>query len=343
DVSISTGICIGWTLSVAGTVTPMYAFIQSINSMPFLNPVLAPEKFYQPTENATPVVVPGPFGTLRQSRAITAPFISGTQYAYPSAVQQGSLLVVTTGHDDTSAPTVSDTQGNTWAIAGSNIETTLFTYRTDIFYAIAGTTSANSVTITCTNAEPAALLEYYGPWPTPAADSPTNRAAGNSSSPSSGNITPTVDGAMPIGLIDAAAITGGGAGWTADLINPVPPNGAICVESRVQTTAAAVAATATFGSAQFWTALVVAFKPVPVSPITGGGTEVLDDLTVVATGTAPVAGAAATTLEALTAVGAATSTILGAATKTLDVVTVVAVATVTITGAATPTLAALTL
>jgi hypothetical protein len=31
DVSISTGICIGWTLSVAGTVTPMYAFIQSIN------------------------------------------------------------------------------------------------------------------------------------------------------------------------------------------------------------------------------------------------------------------------------------------------------------------------
>ena len=31
DVSIATGICIGWTLSVAGTVTPQYAFIQSIN------------------------------------------------------------------------------------------------------------------------------------------------------------------------------------------------------------------------------------------------------------------------------------------------------------------------
>lgn len=31
DVSIATGICIGWTLSVAGTVTPMYAFIQSLN------------------------------------------------------------------------------------------------------------------------------------------------------------------------------------------------------------------------------------------------------------------------------------------------------------------------
>src|SRR4030095_9694162 len=290
--------------------------------MPFLNPVLAPENFYQPTENATPVVVPGPFGTLRQSRAITAPFISGTQYAYPSAVQQGSLLVVTTGHDDTAAPTVSDTQGNTWAIAGSNIETTLFTYRTDIFYAIAGTTSANSVTITCTNAEPAALLEYYGPWrtpattanpaarleyyapwPPPAADSPTNRAAGNSSSPSSGNITPTVDGAMPIGLIDAAAITGGGAGWTADLINPVPPNGAICVESRVQTTAAAGAATATVGSAPFRTAVLVARQPVPVSPITGGGTEVLDDLTVVATGTAPGAGAGGATLGGPTAGG----------------------------------------
>lgn len=31
DVSIATGITIGWTLSVAGTVTPMYAFIQSLN------------------------------------------------------------------------------------------------------------------------------------------------------------------------------------------------------------------------------------------------------------------------------------------------------------------------
>jgi hypothetical protein len=31
DVSIATGICIGWTLSVAGTVTPQFAFIQSMN------------------------------------------------------------------------------------------------------------------------------------------------------------------------------------------------------------------------------------------------------------------------------------------------------------------------
>lgn len=31
DVSIPTGICIGWTLSVAGTVTPQYVFIQSFN------------------------------------------------------------------------------------------------------------------------------------------------------------------------------------------------------------------------------------------------------------------------------------------------------------------------
>lgn len=31
DVSVATGITIGWTLSVAGTVTPQYAFIQSLN------------------------------------------------------------------------------------------------------------------------------------------------------------------------------------------------------------------------------------------------------------------------------------------------------------------------
>lgn len=31
DVSVASGICIGWTLSVAGTVTPQYAFIQSLN------------------------------------------------------------------------------------------------------------------------------------------------------------------------------------------------------------------------------------------------------------------------------------------------------------------------
>lgn len=31
DVSIATGICIGWTLSVAGSVTPQFCFIQSLN------------------------------------------------------------------------------------------------------------------------------------------------------------------------------------------------------------------------------------------------------------------------------------------------------------------------
>lgn len=31
DVSIATGITIGWTLSVAGTVTPQFAFIRSLN------------------------------------------------------------------------------------------------------------------------------------------------------------------------------------------------------------------------------------------------------------------------------------------------------------------------
>lgn len=31
DVSIATGICIGWTLSVAGTVTPQWCCIQSLN------------------------------------------------------------------------------------------------------------------------------------------------------------------------------------------------------------------------------------------------------------------------------------------------------------------------
>lgn len=31
DLSIATGITIGWTLSVAGTITPQYAFIQSLN------------------------------------------------------------------------------------------------------------------------------------------------------------------------------------------------------------------------------------------------------------------------------------------------------------------------
>lgn len=31
DVSIATGLCIGWTLSVAGTVTPQYVVLESIN------------------------------------------------------------------------------------------------------------------------------------------------------------------------------------------------------------------------------------------------------------------------------------------------------------------------
>ena len=31
DVSVTKGVCIGWTLNVAGSVTPQYVFIQSLN------------------------------------------------------------------------------------------------------------------------------------------------------------------------------------------------------------------------------------------------------------------------------------------------------------------------
>src|SRR5262245_1601864 len=207
--------------------------------------------------------------TLRQKRAIASPYTSGTAYSFMNDVRQGSLLVLSFGHASSHTPTISDSQGNTWASARSHFEAS-FGYRTDIYYTIAGSSGPNAVTITEPNSPgPAVLAEYTGPWHTAPLDQ-VNSAGGSSASPSSGNITPTVNGAMLFGYIDGSNITGAGTGWTADDISPAPPAGATCIESLIQTTAATDAADCTVSSSVLWVASVVSFKgPTTTTETTG--------------------------------------------------------------------------
>jgi hypothetical protein len=122
-----------------------------------------------------------------------------------------------------------------------------------------------------------AILEYSGVATSSAADGTPATAEGTSSTPSSGNMTTTVNKDLILGVmtVSATATTTAGASFALQEQVPAPPSTKLIVEDRIQTTAGAVAATATFTASQAWAAGVAAFKQgtaniVGVSKIQGG-------------------------------------------------------------------------
>jgi hypothetical protein len=204
------------------------------------------------------------FGKRRQ-HLYTNNFTSGSAAAFPQNVRAGSLLVARFGRSTNSTPTVTDTQGNTWAIARSHYDAGN-DYRLDEWYALAGSTDACSVTVTATGgAGERTIMEYAGPYAASPLDN-VNSAIGTSSAPSSGNITPTVDGCLISGYIGADPAQTNftpGTGFTADDEQNGATNVDTLCESLVQGTAAAQDADGTLSGSFLWLALVVAYKPAP--------------------------------------------------------------------------------
>jgi len=203
------------------------------------------------------------FGKARQSDYVDN-FTSGSARAYPQNVQAGSLLVAKFGRATNSTPTVTDSQSNTWAIARSHYDAGN-DYRFDVWFAIAGSTGACTVTVTAAGgAGERTLAEHQGPYDATPLDA-VNSAIGTSSTPSSGNVTPSVDGALVLGYIGCG--TGStsftvGTGFTAVNSQTGGTDADTLAEALVQVTAAAQDADCTLSSSQIWSAIVATFKPV---------------------------------------------------------------------------------
>src|SRR5262245_33152683 len=215
------------------------------------------------TVTGAPVTVG--FGGGRQARAVTVPVLtSGTAYAYPINVTAGSLLIVGVGHAENTTPTVTDTLGHTWSSARVHWEAG-FGYRTDVVYTRATASGADSITVTTGSLETLVLTEYAGPWKAAPLDQAAS-AAGSSSTPSSGNLTPTANGAFIFGFIDASDLTAAGTGFNLDVLAATQR----CVaESLVQTTAAADAADAVASGSVAFVAIGVSFLAQVATETTG--------------------------------------------------------------------------
>lgn len=213
------------------------------------------------------IAIPAPFafGKLRQ-KLYTNAWTSGSAAAFPQNVQQGSLLVACYGRETNSTPTVTDSQSNTWAEGDNHYDATV-DWRGDQWYTKAGSTGACSVTVTATGTLRGGrtILEYQGPFHATPLDAVTS-ADGTSSTPSSGDATPSVNGCLMVGYIDTTGTTSftPGTGFTADDSQPGGTNADTLVESLIQGTAAAQDADCTLSASTDWLSIIVSYKP-PVS------------------------------------------------------------------------------
>jgi hypothetical protein len=206
--------------------------------------------------------VPAPFafGKIRQL-LYTSNFTSGSAAAFPQNVQAGSLLAACFSRETDSTPTVTDTQSNSWAVSRAHYDSGS-DWRADIWSTKAGSTGACSVTVTATGTLRGnrIIAEYQGPFHATPLDA-VNSANGESTAPSSGNATPSVNGCLFLGYIDAIFNTfTKGTGFTLDF-SAAGTNVDSALESLIQGTAAAQDADGTLDASNFWIAIVATFKP----------------------------------------------------------------------------------
>lgn len=186
--------------------------------------------------------------------------------ASPSAVSvgtvtAGNLLIAAFGRATNSTPTVTDSLGNTWAVARSHYDAGN-DYRLDMWYAITGSSGACTITITAAGGAAEAIrAEFLGPFAAAPLDQ-VNSALGSSANANSGTVTPSVSGVLGVGYLGAGepnALTSTGL-WTTRVNGNVATSVATILHSQVRADLTAVAATASLTSAA-WVALVSTFKP----------------------------------------------------------------------------------
>lgn len=190
--------------------------------------------------------------------------------AYTSNVTGGSLLIAYFDGVPADTMGVIDSRSNSWTVARRHNSAGIGAAMA-MYYAIANSSGACTVTASSTGGMSFTIIaEYAGPFlaaPLDQVNSAEDAAAGN---PDSGNILPTVDGALLLGgLYGANTLTVTGTGWTTSQ-SEAGFNDSQLLTRRLQTTAATDSARATQTSG-YWIALVADFMPLPPGTIGGGG------------------------------------------------------------------------
>ena len=207
--------------------------------------------------------------SIRRTAGATSASSATTIKATLSANNLGDLIVVSCGFADpagtATATGVTDAAGNTYRAAAPKARNATNQFAIYTFYTYgAKSYGANEVTFTFSTSVTgrcAALLEYkstYGAWTSDPFDK-TNSATGNSSSLSSGSVTPTTDGQLLVAWADipSGTITGTG-GFTAQI---TPATGDTALD-KVQVAKAAITATASSSASGQWVMQVSTFADV---------------------------------------------------------------------------------
>lgn len=209
------------------------------------------------------------------AQAATSSTKSSTQnkaLAYGSNVVAGNLLVATVGWngfvtDDASA---TDTQGNTWVIAGSKQTDSGEGNAVVVFWTTAGSSAANTVSVTFTNHAQTevtlTLYEYHdsggGIWSLDGTPTGVNDGA-STTTPSAGSVTTTASASAAVAvLVSHFGTTSAGSGWTQDHTEDLSGTNisTYSSESRITSGAGSITGNWTSGGGAF-AAAIAAFKP----------------------------------------------------------------------------------
>jgi hypothetical protein len=192
-----------------------------------------------------------------------------------SANNVGDLIVACCGFGDpggtNTVTSVTDDAGNIYRAAAPKARNATNQFALYTFYAY-GVKSfgANQVTFVISSAVSGrciALLEYkssYGSWTSDPFDK-TNANTGNSSSLSSGSVTPTTDGQLILAWADTPSGTITGTGGFTNEATPITGD---TVVDKVQVAKAAITATASSSGSGQWVMQVATFADVTAVTVT---------------------------------------------------------------------------
>ncbi len=207
----------------------------------------------------------------QQAYATPQSTVTSTLATYATAQVAGdtNVLIIGWNNATSSISAVTDTAGNTYALAAPTVRGTGLSqaiyYAANIRASTAGTNTV-SVTFDAATAYPdLRILEYSGLDPAGPFDKAAS-AAGTSASPSSGSVTTTVaDEVLVGGGTTVKHFTGPGSGYTARAITV--PDGDIA-EDRVVSATGSYSATAPLSQSAAWVMQLATFKAAPTSPTT---------------------------------------------------------------------------
>ena len=252
-----------------------YAFVSWSDSGAATHPISTPaaDTTYTATYQAS-----GPIASIRFVQQIgrDAGTTASATLAFPSPNTLGNLVAVVVRASGLGKVfTISDSTGNQYRPA-VQFNATLDGVSFAIFYAENIKGGPNTVTVSTSQSGTLrfALLEYAGVATVNALDV-TSVAQGSGTSPSSGSLQTSVNGALLVGGImtaNSSTVTAG-VGYTVRTSVPSSSSAKLVVEDRVQAAAGGATATASLAAADTWAVGLAAFRPGGTSQPPGAPTS----------------------------------------------------------------------